>query len=103
MSAENTILEAAQRALRLIGRPASVEDIYCVVIENDFYSFNTPTPEHVLRTAIRRHTKGLCRVDSSDLVLFEIEGDASPPVIRSIGWSSQSNRRCWMASASQAP
>ena len=66
MSAENTILEAAQRALRLIGRPASVEDIYCVVIENDFYSFNTPTPEHVLRTAIRRHTKGLCRVDSSE-------------------------------------
>lgn len=75
MNADTTILEAAQRALRLIGRPAPVEDIYHVILENDFYTFNTPTPEHVLRTTIRRHTKGVERVDSSDVVLFEIEGE----------------------------
>lgn len=81
MNAETTILEAAQRALRLIGRPASVEEIYRVVLENDFYSFNTPTPEHVLRTTIRRHTKDVDRVDSSDLVLFEIEGEENYKIL----------------------
>ena len=30
-------------------------------------------------------------------------GDASPPVTRSTGWSSQSNRRRWISSASQPP
>lgn len=75
MNADTTILEAAQKALRLIGEPASVDEIYRVILENGFYRFNTPTPEHVLRTTMRRHTKGVERVDSSDDVLFEIEGE----------------------------
>lgn len=72
MNAETTILEAAQQALLLIGRPASVDEIYQAIINNGFYTFNTPTPEHVLRTTIRRHTKNVERVDSSDAVLFEM-------------------------------
>lgn len=74
MNADTTILEAAQKALLLIGRAASVDEIYRIIIENGFYRFNTPTPEHVLRTTMRRHTKGVERVDSSDAVLFEMEG-----------------------------
>jgi dnd system-associated protein 4 len=72
MSAETTVLEAAQKALLLIGRPASVDEIYQIIVNNSFYTFNTPTPEHVLRTTIRRHTKDVERVDSSDAVLFEV-------------------------------
>jgi len=72
MNAEATILEAAQKALILLGKPASVDEIYRIIISNGFYTFNTPTPEHVLRTTIRRHTKDVERVDSSDAVLFEI-------------------------------
>lgn len=36
------------------------------------YEFNAPTPEHVLRTTIRRHTGDVERVDSSEVTLFEM-------------------------------
>ena len=39
------------------------------------YEFNTPTPEHVLRTEIRRKTYGVERVDQSVDVFFKMIGD----------------------------
>jgi hypothetical protein len=40
---------------------------------------------------------------AGDRRAFEHAGDASPPVTRSIGWSSQSKKRRWISSASQPP
>ncbi|HNW34807.1 MAG TPA: DNA phosphorothioation-associated protein 4, partial [Candidatus Ozemobacteraceae bacterium] len=49
-----------------------MHDIYETIIKNQLYDFNTDVPEHVLRTTIRRHTKGVERVDSSEEELFEM-------------------------------
>ena len=70
-----TIAEAAQAALRAIGRPASVDEIYAEILNHRLYEFNTPTPEHVLRTTIRRQMAGSDRIDSRDPIVFEMVGD----------------------------
>jgi hypothetical protein len=72
MSKHVTIAEAAQKALHSLSRPASIKEIYVEILRLQLYQFNTPRPEHVLRTMIRRHTKNVERVDSSEMILFEM-------------------------------
>jgi dnd system-associated protein 4 len=67
---EQTIADAARYALEHIGHPASVPEIYETILKLNLYAFNTPHPEHVLRTTIRRHAANVERVDSSHLILF---------------------------------
>ena len=75
MNTTDTIAEVAQKVLQALGRPASVDEIYTEILQKKLYEFNTPTPEHVLRTTIRRHTGNVERVDSSGEVLFEMISD----------------------------
>lgn len=72
---ENTIAEAAYQALQLLGSSGTIPEIYGKICESNLYTFNTPTPEHVLRTEIRRKTQGVDRVDSSKEVMFKLVGD----------------------------
>lgn len=72
MSGPSTIAEVALKPLQSLGKPASTEEIYSEILRLHLYSFNTPTPKHVLRTAVRRHTASVERVDSSDKILFEM-------------------------------
>jgi dnd system-associated protein 4 len=75
MKDQSTIADAAVQALRLLGKPSSIDEIYASILRNNLYAFNTPTPEHVLRTTVRRHTRNLKRIDSSDPVLFDMVAD----------------------------
>jgi dnd system-associated protein 4 len=75
MNSKDTIAEVAHGVLQDFGRAASIDEIYAEIVRKNLYEFNTPTPEHVLRTAIRRHTEGVERVDSRDVVLFEMVRD----------------------------
>lgn len=75
MSGKETIVEVAQQVLREWGRPASIAELYAEIVRRNLYVFNTPTPEHVLRTTIRRQTDCVERVDSRDEILFELVGD----------------------------
>jgi dnd system-associated protein 4 len=67
---ERTIAEAARLALQRLGKPSSIREIFEKIISDELYSFNTPVPEHVLQTEIRRKTLGVARVDSSGDVVF---------------------------------
>jgi len=64
------IREAAANALRMLGRPATVDEIYAEISRAHSFEFHTPTPEHVLRTTIRRHTGNVEHSDSSALIFF---------------------------------
>jgi len=57
--------------LQRLGKPSSVREIYDKVIELDLYKFNTPVPEHVLRTEMRRKTLEVERSDLSNDVYFK--------------------------------
>lgn len=72
---KRTIAEAARIALQNIGRPSSVSEIYSHIVEFNLYTFNTPVPEHVLRTEIRRKTVGIERVDSSSEGYFRMSSN----------------------------
>lgn len=68
------IKDAAGAALEVIGRPATVDEIYEAIISKEFYTFNTDVPQHVLRTTLKRHSAGSDRIDASDEILFmEVE------------------------------
>lgn len=69
------IRDAAVAALRILNRPATIPEIYSEIVSRKLYEFNTPTPEHVLRTTIRRHTLNVERVDSTLPVLFVMTGN----------------------------
>jgi dnd system-associated protein 4 len=58
-----TIADAAESALREIGRPASLDEIYAKILERKLYTFDTDVPEHVLRTQIHRYCDNTTRVD----------------------------------------
>jgi len=75
MNFNDTIAEVAKKVLQDMGKAASVDEIYDTILQRKLYEFNTPTPEHVLRTTIRRHTGNIERVDSSGEVLFEMISD----------------------------
>ena len=70
MSNETTIVDAAKLAIVKIERAASIPEIYSKIVQLGLYEFNTPHPEHVLRTTIRRHTANVERVDSASSIEF---------------------------------
>jgi len=75
MNENLTIAEAALKVLKGLGRPALIEEIYAEILKRNLYKFDTPTPEHVLKTQIRRHTRNMERVDASEIIYFEMVGD----------------------------
>lgn len=70
-----TIAQAAEEALRSIGQPSSIQEIYRQIILLELYQFNTDVPEHVLRTEIRRKTEGVERIDSCKETRFRLVGE----------------------------
>ena len=69
-----TIEAAAVEAIKAIGRPASIDEILGYITSNKLFTFNTPKPEHVLRTTIRRATDNVERVDSKTEIHFTMTG-----------------------------
>lgn len=69
------IRNAAETALRNLARPGTIPEIYDEIVRGNLFTFNTPTPEHVLRTTIRRHTNNVERTDSSCLTMFSMVDD----------------------------
>ena len=69
-----TIETAAIEAIKAIGRPASIDEILAHITSEGLFTFNTPKPEHVLRTTIRRATDNVERVDSKEEIHFTMTG-----------------------------
>ena len=65
-----TIEEAAINALKDLGRPARIDEIFKAIIDKEYFTFDTPVPEHVLRTTIRRASGNVERVDSKTTIHF---------------------------------
>lgn len=74
---EDTITLAATEALRRLGGKAPLDKIYQKIIEDGLYTFDTPTPEHVLEIQIKRHISNSPRKDSIEPILFKMNDDNS--------------------------
>jgi dnd system-associated protein 4 len=67
-----TIVQCAAKAIKVLKKSVSIDEIYDFIVSNDLYHFATDVPKHVLRTCIRRHTVDAGRVDmASDLIFIE--------------------------------
>jgi len=75
MSEDTTIANAAEEALRSLGRPASPQEIFNEIERLRLYKFNTPVPVHVLETTLKRHAPESNRSDKRDIILFKIDPD----------------------------
>jgi dnd system-associated protein 4 len=74
MNTPMTIEAAAAEAIKAIGRAASIDEILAYITSRGLFVFNTPKPEHVLRTTIRRAADNIERVDSKTGVQFTMTG-----------------------------
>jgi dnd system-associated protein 4 len=78
-----TIADAAETALRDIGRAATLEEIYAHILRGDLYQFNSPTPEHVLYTTLQRHLDGGTRIDAREEIRFRIDANKRYSLMKS--------------------
>ena len=76
MREDSSILEAAKRALELIGEPSDIKKIHKIILQHGLYQFNTPVPEHVLDTTLKRHLADSPRKDQADPILFKMTEDS---------------------------
>ena len=75
MAEKTTICEAGRIALEILGRPATIPEIYAKIVELRLYDFNTPVPQHVLRIQIRRATAGIESPEGVKRKVFAVAGD----------------------------
>ena len=57
--AERTINDAIKIALKNHKDGLTVKEIYNRIVEQQLYKFNSPTPEHIVQTQIRRRCEML--------------------------------------------
>ena len=74
---KNTINNAIKEVFRLENKPLRVAEVYRRIQEDNLYDFNTGTPEHVVRTALRRHTENLEFASSSNKKLYVTLNDGT--------------------------
>jgi dnd system-associated protein 4 len=75
MSTETTIADAAEAALRSLGKPSTGEEIYAEVLRLNLYKFNTPDPVHVVETELKRYSAESLRTDKRVTPRFRINSD----------------------------
>lgn len=70
-----TIAEAAKQVLRKHDRPMTLDKFYDAIITNNLFHSNTPQPNGVLRSQLRRHYEGPLTHVSAAVTYFVVEGD----------------------------
>ena len=86
--------------LTATGQPARVADVVAAAISGMRSSSGMSVPHD--RVSARSTTSSVFAMAARSSTLLML-GDASPPVTRCTGWSSQSKKRRWISSASQPP
>jgi len=96
MSEDTTIANAAEAALRSLGRPASSQEIFAEIERLNLYKFNTPVPVHVLETTLKRHATESNRSDKRDTIFFKINPDNTYEMTASEKTSGRRNQSVGM-------
>lgn len=72
-----TIYFAAVEALKVIGKPSSLKEIYSSIIENDLYTFNAQSPINALSVMVRRYCKGVDFPTAKEPKYFQLLSDGT--------------------------
>lgn len=75
-----TILEAILKILEKESGPLSSQEITRRIIDNNLYSFNTPTPNSIVRLTLRRHCEGIEFASSRPNKYFYLMGTRAATV-----------------------
>ena len=59
----------------LAKKPLTVKEVYHLIVQEGFYEFHADSPEHVVRSQIRRHCDGLDFPSASPTKLFRLVGE----------------------------
>ena len=87
---KRTIVQAAVAVLEKATQPLTISEIHGEIVKNNLYTFNTPTPEQVLRVQVVRHCEGATwsnmakkrffqKVDDSRYALLSDKVEEKPP------------------------
>jgi dnd system-associated protein 4 len=80
---ESTIADAAEKALKSLGRPSTAEELHAEILRLNLYKFNTPTPVYVLQTELKRYSSESPRADRRENVKFKINPDKTYSMVTS--------------------
>lgn len=69
-----TITDAINQVMGLAKKPLTVKEVYHLIVQEGFYEFHADSPEHVVRSQIRRHCDGLDFPSASPTKLFRLVG-----------------------------
>jgi len=75
MIPNHTIADAAEKALKNLGRASTAEEIHAEILRLELYKFNTPTPVHVVETEMKRYSLESPRNDCREQPRFRINPD----------------------------
>jgi dnd system-associated protein 4 len=75
MSANTTIADAAETALKSLGKPSTAEEIHGEILRLQGYTFNTRDPVHVVETELKRYSEESPRADKRDTPRFRMNSD----------------------------
>ena len=96
MKQAETIADAAELALKALGRAATAEEIHAEILKSELYKFNTPTPFHVLETELKRYSLESPRSDHRDKPRFRINPDKTYYMAKGEPISSKRNQALGM-------
>jgi len=82
-----TIVEAAKQALVLIGRAATVEEVYTCIQQYALYEFGAKSPQSVLRVTMDRHCSNKTLGSMHKQRFFRKKEDGSYALLEAIAYS----------------
>lgn len=71
----HTIATAAEEALISLGAASTAAEIHKEIVRLGLYQFNTPNPEHVVETELKRYSAESPRTDKREISRFHINPD----------------------------
>ncbi len=75
MNIKNTIVESAVAALKILGSPSNVKQIYAKIMERKLYKFGAKDPIAVLRVQLERHTNNTTWGAESKVKVFSKDSE----------------------------
>ena len=70
-----TIIQAAQKAIKELGKASTAVEIYDHIVKNKLYQFNAKDPQAILKSSLRRHSRENKIAGEKSTLILKIVGD----------------------------
>ncbi len=69
-----TIILAAQKTIKELGKALTAVEIYDYIVKNKLYQFNAKDPQAILKSSLRRHSRENKKAGEKSTLILKIVG-----------------------------